>query len=346
MAHGSGQAILAETELREEGDLTILGCVGRTPLLEFSRLARAIGLPAGTRLLAKAEHLNPGGSVKDRLALTLIEEAERAGLPPGGTLVEATSGNTGISLAQAAAIRGYRLHVVASTKVSQEKIRILRAFGAVVHVTASVPHGSPEHYTEVAKRLASQIPGAVYLDQFHSAANVRVHETRTGPEVLEQAQRAAGRLDAFVCGVGTGGTLVGIARYLRRASPRTKIVLADPTGSVLARGGAFRPYLVEGIGDDANPPLYDRDLIDETVIVSDRDSFRYALLAARTEGVLVGGSGGNHLAAAAEIARRLPKGSVIGTILPDTGRNYLTKFYDPAWCAENGLAGLHEEASG
>ncbi len=344
MTHGGVRTVLAATQI-EETTRTILGCVGQTPLLELPRLAKVAGLPARTRLFAKAEHLNSGGSVKDRLALTLIEEAERRGLEPGGTIVEATSGNTGISLAQAAAIRGYRLHVVASTKVSVEKIRILRAFGAVVHVTPNVPHGSPEHYTEVAKRLAAHIPGAVYLDQFHSAANVRVHETQTGPELLDQARRAAGRLDAFVCGVGTGGTLVGIANYLRRASPRTKIVLADPLGSVLASGGEFQSYLVEGIGDDATPPLYDPALVDESVVVSDRDSFRYALLAARIEGLLVGGSSGNHLAAAAEVSLRLPAGSVIATILPDTGRNYLSKFFDPEWCAANGLPGLHGEGS-
>ncbi|TLZ51717.1 MAG: cysteine synthase family protein [Methanobacteriota archaeon] len=322
---------------------TILDSIGETPLLELPRLASAIGLPSGTRLLAKAEQLNPGGSVKDRLALTLIEDAERSGLEPGGTVVEATSGNTGISLAQAAAVRGYRLIVVASTKVSQEKIRILRALGAQVHVTPNVPHGNPNHYTEVAKRLAAATPGAVYLDQFHSTANVRVHEEHTGPELLEQARQLAGRLDAFVCGVGTGGTFVGVATYLRRASPRTKVVLADPSGSVLAGGGQFRSYLVEGIGDDAPPPLFDPALVDESVVISDRDSFRFALLAARTEGLLIGGSSGNHLAAAAEVALRLPAGSVVGTIFPDTGRNYLSKFFDPEWCAANGLAGLHED---
>jgi cystathionine beta-synthase len=340
MTTSTSHAVLAADEGR-----TILDCIGQTPTLELPRLAAAVGLPTGTRLFAKAEHLNPGGSVKDRLALTLIDEAERRGLKPGGTIVEATSGNTGIALAQAAAVRGYRLHVVASTKVSQEKIRILRALGAVVHVTPNVPHGSPDHYTEVAKRLAARIPGAVYLDQFHSSANVRVHEERTGPELLEQVRQAAGRLDAFVCGVGTGGTLVGVARFLRRASPRTKIILADPVGSTLASGGAFHSYLVEGIGDDATPPLYDAGLVDDAIVVSDRDSFRYALLAARTEGLLVGGSSGSHLAAAAQAALQLPSGAVVATLFPDTGRNYLTKFFDPEWCAANGLAGLHAEGS-
>jgi len=322
---------------------TVLDCVGWTPLLDLRRLARFAGVPEGARILAKAEHFNPGGSVKDRLALALIDDAEARGLAPGGTIIEATSGNTGISLAMAAAVKGYRLEVVASTKVSQEKIRILRALGAEVHVTPNVAHGDPRHYTAVAKRLAAEIPGAVYLDQFHSPVNARVHEERTGPEILGQALRTAGRLDAFVCGVGTGGTFVGIATYLRRASPDTRIVLADPEGSVLAGARDFRPYLVEGIGDDSSPPIFDTELVDESVTVSDRESFRYALLAARLEGLLVGGSSGSHLAAAAETARRLGPDAVVATILPDTGRNYLTKFFDPGWCAEHGFGDLHKE---
>lgn len=325
---------------------TVLDCVGRTPLLELSRLGSRSGLPDGTRLLAKAEHLNPGGSVKDRLATALIEEAQRRGVQPGGTLVEATSGNTGISLAIAAAVHGYRLRVVASSKVSQEKLRILRALGANVTVTPNVAHGDPAHYTAVAKRLAAEIPGAVYLDQFNSPVNPDVHETATGPELLQQALEVSGRLDAFVCGAGTGGTLVGVARYLRRVSPGTRIVLADPEGSVLAAPGEFRPYLVEGIGDDAVPPLLDRDLIDESVVVSDSDSFRYALLAARLEGLLVGGSSGAHLAAAVEVGRRLPAGATVATILSDSGRNYLSTFLDPGWASAHGLEGLHREGVG
>src|SRR5688572_15258754 len=321
---------------------SVLDAIGTTPLLDLPRLARFFSLPAGTRLLAKAEHLNPGGSAKDRLAVALVDAAERRGLRPGGTLVEATSGNTGIALAQVAAVRGYRLHVVSSQKVSDEKIRILHAFGATVHRTPSVAHGHPEHYQVVAARLATELPGAVLLDQFNNAANTRGHEEWTGPELLRQSLEAAGRLDAFVAGVGTGGTLSGVARHLRKASPRTRIVLADPEGSILADGGAARPYLVEGIGDDSVPPLYETGLVDEAVTVSDREAFRHALLAARLEGILIGGSAGAHLAAAVEVARRLPPGSVVATLLPDTGRNYLSKFLDPAWCAANGLDGLHE----
>lgn len=318
---------------------TILSAIGRTPLLDLRRLAARLEIPARSRLLAKAEQLNPGGSVKDRLAASLIEEAESRGLRPGGTLVEATSGNTGISLAIAAAVRGYRLEVVASTKVSDEKLRLLRVLGAHVTVTPNVPHGDPAHYLEVARRLAERLPDAVYLDQFHSPANAGIHEATTGPELYRQALEQAGRLDAFVCGAGTGGTLVGVSRFLRAQSPSTTVVLADPEGSVLAGGEAFRPYLVEGIGDDVRPPLLDPGTFDESVVVSDRESFRHALLAARTEGLLIGGSSGTHLAAAAQVARRLPEGSVVATVLPDTGRNYLSKFYDRAWCDAHGLGG-------
>lgn len=322
---------------------TVLESVGRTPLLELPRLAKAERLPTGTRLFAKAEHLNPGGSCKDRLALALLDDAERRGLRPGGTIIEATSGNTGISLAMAAAVRGYRLCVVASTKVSPEKLRVLRAFGASVHVTPNVPHGDPAHYTEVARRLAAQTPGAVYLDQFHASVNPLVHEERTGPELLAQVSRAAGHLDAFVCGAGTGGTLVGVARHLRKVSPRTRIVLADPDGSVLSGAPEFRPYLVEGIGDDARPPLLEAGTFDRSVVVPDRESFRHALLATRLEGLFVGGSSGCHLAAAVEVARAAPPATVVATILPDTGWNYLSTFFDPKWCAAHGLEGLHEE---
>lgn len=319
---------------------TILDCIGDTPIVDLPRLARAAGLPEGTRLLAKAEHLNPGGSGKDRLALALLAAAERKGLRPGGVVVEATSGNTGIALAQACAVRGYRLHVVSSEKVSDEKIRILQVLGATVHRTPNVPHGHPDHYGEVAPRLAKEL-GGFYLDQFHNGANVAVHEAETGPELLGQVHAIAGRLDAFVAGVGTAGTLTGIARHLRRASPATRIVLADPQGSVLACGDAPAPYLVEGIGDDVVPALHEEWLVDDAVTVSDAESFRHAVLAARLEGLLVGGSAGAGLAAAIHVARRLPAGSVVATLLPDTGRNYLSKFLDPAWCERNGLPDVH-----
>jgi len=325
-----------------QGSPTILDAIGDTPLLDLSRLARHCGLPAGSRILAKAEHLNPGGSAKDRLAVALLQDAEAKGLAPGGIVVEASSGNTGIALAQAAAVRGYRLHVVASVKASVEKARILEALGATVHRTPLVPHGHPDHYIETAKRLAERL-GGILLGQFESPANTRVHEEHTGPELLRDARAIAGRLDAFVAGVGTGGSISGIARHLRRESPATRIVLADPLGSILAAGGEPASYLVEGIGDDSLPPLYEAGLVDEAVTVDDRESFRFALLAARLEGILVGGSSGSHLAAAVQVARRLPPGSVVATLLPDTGRNYLSKFFDPVWCSAHGLADLHEQ---
>ncbi len=339
------EALAAESTFAARAGFTILDAVGRTPLLELRNLGEELRLPRGARLFAKAEHLNPGGSVKDRLAAALVREAQRRGLPPGGTIVEATSGNTGISLAIAAAVHGYHLHVVASSKVSQEKLRLLRVLGATVTVTPNVPHGSPDHYTEVAQRLAEETPDALYLDQFRSPLNPGVHEAETGPELLGQVHEASDRLDAFVCGAGTGGTLVGIARYLRRVSPRTRVVLADPEGSILAGGGTPRPYLVEGIGDDRRPPLLEPGLIDDSVTVSDRESFRLALLAARTEGLIVGGSSGTHLAAAAATARQLGPEAVVATVLPDSGRNYLSKFLNPDWCAAQGLADLHEGAS-
>lgn len=323
---------------------TILSAIGQTPLLDLQRLARHCGLPPGTRLLAKAEHLNPGGSGKDRLAVALVDAAERRGLRPGGTIVEATSGNTGIALAQVAAVRGYRLHVVCSQKASEEKVAILRAFGATVHRVPAVPHGHPQHYASVAPRLAKEL-GGVYLDQFGSPANTEVHQHHTGPELAQQAVRLAGRIDAFVAGAGTGGTLSGVARYLKAAHPSCRVVLADPAGSILAAGGEAKPYLVEGIGDDSFPPLHEPGLIDDAVTVGDRESFRFALLAARLEGLFVGGSSGSYLAAAVEVARGLPPGSVVATLLPDTGRNYLSKFFDPAWCARHGLGDLHQEAA-
>jgi cystathionine beta-synthase len=313
---------------------TALDAVGRTPLLELARLAEDT-MPPGTRLLAKAEHLNPGGSCKDRLALAPLDEAENEHeLAPGDAVVEATSGNTGIALAQACALRGYELHVVASQKVSDEKIRILRALGADVHRTPKVAHDHPDHYKNRAPELADDL-GGVYLDQFASDANVRVHREHTGPELVEQTRELGLDPDAFVCGVGTGGTLTGVARHLQRAVPDAEIVLADPEGSVLADGGPAEGYLVEGIGDDHEPPLFAPELVDRAVSLADDASFHAALQAARREGLLVGGSSGAHLAAAAEVAEELGPDAVVTTVLPDTGRNYLSTFLDEDWCREH-----------
>jgi len=338
MTPSPSQTLFVDTPQR-----SILDHIGQTPLLPLPRLARWAGVPDGTRIYAKAEHLNPGGSGKDRLALALLQRAEANGLARGGVVVEATSGNTGIALAQACAVRGYRLHVVASEKVSDEKVRILAAFGATVHRVPNRPHGHPEHYIERARTLAAELAGH-YLDQFGNPDNSAVHERTTGPEILGQLQ-AYGRLpDAFVAGVGTGGTLAGIGRYLRRTVPTVRIVLADPVGSVLARGAPFAPYKVEGIGDDVVPELYDPSLVDEALTVPDGTAFAFALAAARHEGLLVGGSSGAHLAAAAHLAKRLPPGSTIVTLLPDSGRNYLSTFLDPAWCDANGHAAVWHDA--
>jgi cystathionine beta-synthase len=287
--------------------------------------------------LAKAEHLNPSGSCKDRLALALLAEAEAEhDLQPGDPVVEATSGNTGIALAQACAVRDYDLHVVSSEKVSEEKIAIMEAFGAQIHRTPKVAHDHPEHYTNYAPVLAEEVGGA-YLRQFSSSANARIHREHTGPELVAQVRQAGLEPDAFVHGVGTGGTLAGIAQHLERACPEAQVVLADPEGSVIAGGGPSEDYLVEGIGDDHEPPLYEPSLVDDAITVSDDASFRHALLAARREGLLVGGSSGTHLAAAIEVAQELGPGAVVTTVLSDTGRNYLSTFLDEGWCQARDL---------
>lgn len=293
-------------------------------------------MPPGTRLLAKAEHLNPSGSGKARLARALLDEAEKEGLDPGDAVVEATSGNTGIALAQVCAIRGYDLYVVTSEKTSEDKIRIMQALGTNIHRAPVVPHDHPKHYTNVAPRLAEEI-GAVHLDQFSSRANLRVHREETGPELVSQLRQRELEPDAFVCGVGTGGTLAGVGTVLRKAFPDARVVLADPEGSVLSGDDPAEPFLVEGIGHDEEPPLFEPYLLDETVSVPDEESFRFALLAARHEGLLVGGSSGTYMAAAAHIAGELGEDAVVTTMLPDTGRNYLSTFLDPRWRVEQGL---------
>ena len=318
---------------------SILDHIGQTPTLELPRLAAWAGV-SHARLFLKLESLNPGGSTKDRLALALLDGARAQGLQPGGIVVEATSGNTGIALAQACAVQGYELHIVASEKVSEEKVRIVQAFGATVHRVPLVPHGHPQHYMEVAPRLAKQL-GGIYLDQFGCAGNTAAHAAHTAPELLDSVRSQAGRLDVLIAGVGTGGTISGCRRHLGEASPTTELILADPEGSILAGGAKPSAYKVEGIGDDAIPPLYDIKP-DGAQTIPDREAFEVALAAARTEGILIGGSAGAHLAAAIRIARERPAGTVLATIAPDTGRNYLSTFFDPTWCDANGFTGLHE----
>ncbi len=310
---------------------TVLDLVGGTPLVRLERLSRGLR----PLLLAKLDYLNPGGSVKDRIGLKMIEAAEREGkLRPGGTIVEPTSGNTGVGLAIAAALTGYRCIFVMPDKVSQEKISLLRAYGAeVVICPTAVPPESPESYYAVSDRLAEEIPGAYKPDQYSNQANPEAHYETTGPELWEQT---GGELDVLVLTVGTGGTVTGAGRYLRERKPDLLVVGADPEGSIYS-SDSVHPYLVEGIGEDFWPSTYDPSVVDEYVTVSDRDSFLTARRLAREEGLLVGGSGGTAVWAMLQVARRFDEETTIATLIPDTGRAYLSKFYDDNWLAEYGI---------
>jgi cystathionine beta-synthase len=309
---------------------TVLDLVGDTPLVRLQK----IGAELAPTLLAKLEYMNPGGSVKDRIGLRMIEAAEREGkLKPGGTIIEPTSGNTGVGLAMAAAIKGYRMIFVMPDKMSQEKISLLRAFGAeVVICPTAVDPESPESYYSVSDRLAEEIPGGFKPDQYSNRANPDAHYETTGPEIWEQT---GGELDALVIAVGTGGTISGAARYLREQKPDLLVVGADPEGSIYS--SEVRPYLVEGIGEDFWPQTYDPSLVDEYVTVSDRNSFLTARRLAREEGLLVGGSGGTAVHAMLEVAKRFGPEATLVTLIPDGGRAYLSKFYDDNWMLEYGF---------
>jgi cystathionine beta-synthase len=313
---------------------SILQTIGRTPLVRLRRLAE--GLPATVSMYVKVEALNPGGSVKDRVAVAMIAEAERRGLlRPGGTIIEATAGNTGVGLAMVAAVKGYRCIFVLPDKMASEKILLLKAYGAEVVITAtSVPPDSPDSYNGVADRLTREIPGAWRPNQFTNLANPEIHYRTTGPEIWEQTE---GRITAFVAGVGTGGTVSGVARYLKERNPDVKIIGADPEGSVLS-GGTPRPWKVEGIGEDFVPKTFNSQLVDDWIRVGDAESFHVARALARREGMLLGGSTGTNVAAALRYARRLTGEHLVVALGCDTGRNYLSKFFDDAWLAENKLA--------
>jgi cystathionine beta-synthase len=311
---------------------TVLDLVGRTPLVRLQRLSRGVE----PTLLAKLEYMNPGGSVKDRIGLRMIEQAERGGkLRPGGTIVEPTSGNTGVGLAIAATLRGYRCVFVMPDKIAEEKRALLRAYGAeVVICPTAVEPGSPESYYSVSDRLAEEIPGAYKPDQYSNPANPEAHYETTGPELWDQT---GGEIDAIVFSVGTGGTISGTARYLKELKPDLLVVGADPEGSIYSNPEDVHPYLVEGIGEDFWPKTYDPSLVDEYVTVSDRDSFRTARRLAREEGMLVGGSGGTAVWAMLQVARRFGPDATIVTLIPDSGRGYLSKVYDDNWLLEHGF---------
>jgi cystathionine beta-synthase len=312
---------------------SILDLVGNTPLVRLARLREAEHLRCD--LLAKVETTNPGGSVKDRVAVAMVDAAERDGLlKPGGTIVEPTSGNTGAGLAIVAAQRGYRCIFVMSDKMSDEKVALLRSYGAeVVVCPTAVPPEDPRSYYSTAERLVRETPGAFRPDQYSNAANPRAHELTTGPEIWRQTD---GRVTHFVAGIGTGGTITGVARALRAENPSVQIIGADPAGSVYS-GGTGRPYLVEGVGEDFWPTTFDPSLVDRVVEVTDAESFLMARRVTQEEGLLIGGSCGTAVHAALEIARELGPDDVVVVLLPDSGRSYLSKIFDDEWMFDMGF---------
>ncbi len=312
---------------------SVTDAVGQTPMVRLSRIGR--DLPC--ELVGKLEFMNPGGSVKDRIGVRMLLEAEQSGrIQPGDTLIEPTSGNTGIGLALAAAVKGYRMIITMPEKMSREKQVVLEALGAeIIRTPTEAAWDAPESHIGVAKRLQEIIPRSHILDQYSNPDNPAAHEKGTGQEIIEQCEE---RLDACVMTAGTGGTISGVARAIKSKLPKCQIVGVDPEGSILAGPSEIRSYKVEGIGYDFIPDVLDRKLVDRWIKSNDRDSFRVARQLIRQEGLLCGGSSGAAVWAAMQIAKELPAGSRVVTILPDSIRNYLTKFVDDAWMRQHGFS--------
>jgi cystathionine beta-synthase len=318
---------------------SILQTIGKTPLVKFNRITNgAKGL-----ILAKVEYLNPGGSVKDRIGLGIIEEAERDGrLKPGGTIVESTSGNTGMGLALAAAVKGYKTVFTLPDKMSNEKIRLLRAMGAEVIVTpTAVPHESPESYTEVAKKIVRETPNSILANQYYNPLNPESHYLTTGPELWDATD---GQIDYFVCGIGTGGTISGAGKYLKEKNPNVKVIGVDPKGSALREyfytkkiNPMLKTYKVEGIGQDYVPGVLDFEYVDDVVEADDKESFLMARRLAKEEGLMVGGSAGTAVAGLMKIAHRFKEDDLVVVLLPDSGERYLSKIFNDDWMRENGF---------
>ncbi len=309
----------------------ILECIGNTPLVRLVRLGAGLPPP----IYAKIEMVNPGGSIKDRVAVAMIEQAERDGLlRPGGTIIEATSGNTGVGLAMAAAVKGYRCIFIMPDKMSGEKINLLKAYGAEVVITpTSAETNSPEGYGGVAARLLNEIPNSWQPNQFANLVNPQYHYENTGPEIW---QATKGKVTCFVAGVGTGGTISGVGKFLKEKNAKIRIIGADPEGSILS-GDTPKSWAVEGIGEDFVPKTFNSQVVDEWVRVSDYESFKVARDMSRLEGILVGGSCGTCIAAALKYAARLTKDDLVVALSPDTGQNYLSKIYNDEWMIQRGF---------